>query len=430
MSLNFPAIDEFLKSLESARDDDELRRLFETYNAEYDLELPQDPYGDEYQRTQFSLYEKLYGKAYSTSHEHSEFDVATAAREPFPYLHGSWSTVGNQLIAIGFIIKAMELPKGARILEFGPGWGNTTLTLAKMGYHVTAIDIEPNFVELIKERARMESIRNLDVLIGDFSAIESMPGQYDAILFFECFHHCSDHLRLIRALDRVVKPGGIVCFGAEPIIPEFPIPWGLRMDGQSLWAIRKNGWLELGFNLSYFEEAMRKSGWGIERNIGHDSPWATALIARRLHEAKERWDYRDGALRFLVGTINGTKISSNGRAGYLMYGPYVPLQAGAYVAHVHVANSQARGCIVVDVAAEIGHRILARKVVTLGPDQGEIVLPFAIDSRVADVEVRVLCELDTEVTLEGASINKAGELEATENTTLTQRLKSLFSGRS
>lgn len=45
-------------------------------------------------------------------------------------------------MAIGFIIKNLQLPPNARILEFGPGWGNLTIALAKMGFQVTAIDIE------------------------------------------------------------------------------------------------------------------------------------------------------------------------------------------------------------------------------------------------------------------------------------------------
>lgn len=53
---------------------------------------------------------------------------------------------------------------------------------------------------------------------------------YDAILFFECFHHASDHLALMAAFDKAVKKNGIVCFASEPISDDFPIPWGLRMD--------------------------------------------------------------------------------------------------------------------------------------------------------------------------------------------------------
>jgi len=431
VSLDFPAIDEFLCSLERAKDDDELRLLFERYNAAYDLNVPDDPYGEEYKQRQFSLYERLYGKPYSTSHEQSSFDVSTAARNPFPYIHGSWSTVGNQLIAVGFLIKAMALPKGSRILEFGPGWGNTTLALAKMGYDVTAFDIEPNFVALIKERAQMEDIRNLRVSVGDFWTIETISESYDAVLFFECFHHCSDHLRLIEALDRALRPGGIVCFAAEPIIPEFPIPWGLRMDGQSLWAIRKNGWLELGFNLTYFEETMRKKGWWLEKHVGHDSPWATALIARRLSEIREHWNYLDGTLKSLVGTVHGSRINTDGRAGYLMYGPYAPLMRGTYSAHVHIdATAASRGRVVVDIAAESGRRILAKERFTLSPKQGSIVLPFSVDFNLTDLEVRVYCESDTQVTIEGASIERVEDSPHAARTSVTRRVsrrvKSIF----
>lgn len=35
-----------------------------------------------------------------------------------------------------------------------------------------------------------------------------MTEQLDAALFFECFHHCSDHTRLLRGLHSVVKPTG------------------------------------------------------------------------------------------------------------------------------------------------------------------------------------------------------------------------------
>jgi ubiquinone/menaquinone biosynthesis C-methylase UbiE len=405
MSLDFSAIDLFLHSLENAKDDDELRHLFETYNAPYDLNVPGDPYGEEYRKRQFSLYEKLYGSPYSTSQERSLFDVKSAARRPFPYIHGSWSTVGNHLIAIGFIIKTMALPNGAKILEFGPGWGNTTLALAKMGYEVTAVDIEPNFVELITERARMEDIKNLNVSVGDFSIIETVSEQFDAVLFFECFHHCSDHLRLIQALDFALKPGGIVCFGAEPIVPEFPIPWGLRMDGQSLWAIRKNGWLELGFNLRYFEDTMRKHGWWLERRVGHDSPWATALIARRMSEINQSWDYLGGKLQSQVGAVHGSRISADGRAGYLMYGPYVPVTHGTYTAHVQIdPSAPSRGHILIEIAADTGRRILANQRIVLQENPGDIMLPFSVDTGLKDLEVRVYCESDVEVTLEGARI--------------------------
>ena len=36
----------------------------------------------------------------------------------------------------------------------GLEWGHTTLALAQLGFKVTALDIEPRFRKLIRERAR------------------------------------------------------------------------------------------------------------------------------------------------------------------------------------------------------------------------------------------------------------------------------------
>jgi 2-polyprenyl-3-methyl-5-hydroxy-6-metoxy-1,4-benzoquinol methylase len=224
-------LDAALRKLDAAAaiSDDELRRAFETFSMRFPLDLPADPDSAEYRARQFELYEWLHGKPYSTANEVSAFDPLEAANAPFPYHTKSAQTVGNQLIAIGYLIRALDLPPGSRVLEFGPGWGNTTIALARMGCLVTAVDIEPNFLKLIDERARRKHV-TIETIRGDFSLVTSLDRQFDAVLFFECFHHCSDHQALIAALDRVVAPGGKVVFAGEPIDDGFALPWGLRLD--------------------------------------------------------------------------------------------------------------------------------------------------------------------------------------------------------
>ncbi len=407
MPIDLDRVDRFLALLATAPDDDALRSFFETYQAEYDPDVPEDPFGSEYKQTQFALYERLHGKPYATSHEHSPMDIEAMAKQPFPYMHGSAGTVGDQFMGIGYLIKTMGLRRGAQVLEFGPGWGNTTLAMAKMGYGVTAIDIEQNFVDLIRLRARMEHIPNLAVRQGDFSLIETVGAQFDAVLFFECFHHCSDHLRLIAAFDKVIKPGGIVCFAAEPIVDDFPLPWGLRMDGQSLWAIRRNGWLELGFNTRYFEEAMRRQGWWIERHVGADSPLSNVIIARRSSDMTQRWNFADGKLMAGVGRIEGSRVVSDGRAGYLVYGPYTQKAPGNYVAQFHIANpSTAAGYVRVEVTCRAGLQMLAFTEIELGAGQSDLMLPFVLSSLVPDLELRMYCKDSTTVTVEAVSVER------------------------
>ena len=141
-------LDEILVELEDAAkvSDDELRRVFTTFAMEFPGDPPADPRSQAYRDRQFELYEYLHGKPYDPSHEVSDFDPEKAARQPFPYYTESPTTVGNQLIAVGHIIRSLDLRPSSSVLEFGPGWGNTTIALARMGYALTAVDIEKRFV--------------------------------------------------------------------------------------------------------------------------------------------------------------------------------------------------------------------------------------------------------------------------------------------
>jgi ubiquinone/menaquinone biosynthesis C-methylase UbiE len=275
-------LDEMLAMLDAAAaiSDDELRLGFAKFEMRFPMDLPSDPDSPEYRAVQMKLYEWLHGKPYSVKNEVSSFDVPHLSVKPFPYCTESPTTVGHQLIAVGHVIRTLDLKPGSSILEFGPGWGNTTIALARMGYKVTAVDIEQNFIDLIRSRAAQKGLE-IDLLHGDFSLASSLDRQFDAVLFFECFHHCADHHALIEQFERIVAPGGKIVFAAEPITDDLPIPWGLRMDGESLWAIRKNGWLELGFTERYFKSIMNQYGWKLHKSVCSDTPWGVIFTATR-----------------------------------------------------------------------------------------------------------------------------------------------------
>jgi SAM-dependent methyltransferase len=273
---------EMLKMLDNvgAVSDDELRRGFTKFRMNYPTDLPADPDSTEYRERQMKLYEWLRGEPYKVTNEVTKFDISLRADVPFPFATKSTRTVSNQLIAQAHLIRALNINPNGSILEFGPGWGNTTICMARLGFQVTAVDIELNFVQLIKERARRNNL-DIDVRQGDFSLLHELDRKFDAVVFFECFHHCSDHQSLIAGLDRVVAPGGIVLFAAEPILPALPIPWGLRLDGESLWAISKHGWMELGFRENYFCDLLNKYGWNVEKFEYDEAGNGAVFRARR-----------------------------------------------------------------------------------------------------------------------------------------------------
>jgi ubiquinone/menaquinone biosynthesis C-methylase UbiE len=59
---------------------------------------------------------------------------------------------------------------GQRVLEIGPGPGRLLIPAAQRvlpGGEVVGIDIQPGMVKRLKERAKVENVGNLTVILGD-----------------------------------------------------------------------------------------------------------------------------------------------------------------------------------------------------------------------------------------------------------------------
>ena len=364
--------------------EDAMRALLGSFRLELPHALPANPFSPEYREAQSALYAAVTGHPYDTAHEITKFDVEAAVRRPFPFYTGSSAVAGEYLMAIGFVLHSMALPPGSRVLEFGAGWGWTSLLLAQLGHHVTVIDIEPAFCDLITRRAAHENV-SIEVIEADFFHVEALKQQFDAVLFYDCFHHCDDHLRLLRALRDVVAPGGKIFFGAEPIEAGFPVPWGLRLDGWALWGVRKNGWMELGFRDDYFAAALARTGW-FARRIGVPGQNRLRVWEARHREAVFfRYPAIGPAMKTQLGRIEGGTLVLDGRRkGAALFGPYIDLPVGNYRARI-VGTSL--GSATLDISCNAGKERLARQ---RHRDSAE--LAFTLERDATGLEVRLFAD--------------------------------------
>ncbi len=372
-----------------------LRDVFASFQMSVTEPLPSDPLGREYAAAQFELYRKLAGKPYRVENETTPFDIDEATRCPFPYSTNDPRTTADQFTAIGALLRRLDLPPGGRIIEFGPGWGNTTIALALLGFQVTAVDIEPRFCQLLQRRAALHGVR-IDVVNADFLWIESARRQFDAAIFFECFHHAANHRRLLRALHGAIAPAGKVLFGAEPICPEFPIPWGLRLDGQSLWSIRKHGWLELGFNESYFVDVLANEGWLATKHASSESRMAEVWEASKAETMPLSFPATDQRIVVPSNMRSNHGIQLQELADdWAFFGPYATLPAGHWLARIHFQpTAKPCGTATVDVCTDQGQRIFNSREIdisTLKPSQSVLQLDFHLPQVTNLVETRMFC---------------------------------------
>lgn len=261
-------VQDYTKQLSLTKNFDQAHELWRRTNIPY-VYTSQDPLSAEYGREVLELYRNLTQTDYaaanemtSTKQSQDEFEVG------FPWISYNLEAVAQEYAKVTQALRAIHQQKSGRnqIIEFGSGWGNLSIPLAKSGQDVTVVDIDDGFLERLQRIAAREGV-HVQCLLGDFVEIaKAVPDRYDFAVFQASFHHCLNFIELVESIrDQVLKPDGCLLFLCEPIIDGYPFPWGLRFDGESLWAITQNKWLELGFDREFFTAFMHRSGFLVSK---------------------------------------------------------------------------------------------------------------------------------------------------------------------
>jgi O-antigen biosynthesis protein len=260
---------EYAEKLKQIVGFDDLQKLWSKTTIPYDMKEV-DPNSIAYKEEVLAIYKNLTKNSYSLQNE----KTSTLQNSPIEFEQGfPWSTSNLGVICAesAKVVQCMRALQeadmgGKRIIEFGSGWGNLALPLAKSGLNMTVVDIDDGFLDRIGRMANRDNV-NIVRIENDFiGACNSTSEKYDAVIFQSSFHHCIDFNVLLRSLkNKVLSCKGKIFFFSEPIFEDYRFPWGIRYDGESLWAVMVNKWLELGFDKSYFSELLLDCGFFLER---------------------------------------------------------------------------------------------------------------------------------------------------------------------
>ncbi len=259
---------------------DALMHLFDCFHYSFPSPPP-DPFSEKYIEFWAAQYNEVCNRKYDTAYEAHDFSEAFN-ENVYPYCTRTPSVIGNQLIGVGSILRVLDsLSPQASVLEMGTGWGNVALQLGLSGFKVTVLDIEKRFVDIVKARFARQDLA-VTTLHGDFFSIKDLGQTFDAIIFYECFHHCLRHGELLDAVLERLAPGGIIVFAGETISDDYPHPWGLNAHGQGIWSIRHHGWMELCFSTAYFRELLASRGLAIGFHDCPQTPAGKVFMARKI----------------------------------------------------------------------------------------------------------------------------------------------------
>lgn len=109
------------------------------------------------------------------------------------------------------VIQALNLPPDAVVADVGAGTGYFSARLATMlpKGKVYAVDVEPDMVKHLAERAKREGRRNMQAVQGA-PADARLPEKVDLILFVDVHHHIDSREQYFRKLRGYLEPGGRV----------------------------------------------------------------------------------------------------------------------------------------------------------------------------------------------------------------------------
>lgn len=233
----------------------------------YDEFIKLDPFSEQYIAEQISIYNKISGRLLDQNV--NEYTVVPDNRNAAnPYGSGDIAFISKHSRTIQNMVMLADLKPGAHVLDMGAGWGLSTENIAFTGAKVTAVDVNKDFVELIKYRAKA---RNFDVLAITASFDNfSLKDKVDAVFFYECLHHCADVVKLLTKCGELLKKDGKIIFAGEPVTSAWwgPGHWGMRLDAESAYVMRKFGWFETGWSEEFIKKAFERAGFRLKLIAG------------------------------------------------------------------------------------------------------------------------------------------------------------------
>lgn len=125
------------------------------------------------------------------------------------------------------LLKALDLKEGQVVCDMGCGNGFYTLQLAKLvgdKGRVLAVDIQPEMLHMLQERANDAGLKNIEPIHGTLIDPKLPKQSLDLILCVDVYHEFSHPVHMLRAMHKALKSDGrlaLVEFRLED--PKVPI---------------------------------------------------------------------------------------------------------------------------------------------------------------------------------------------------------------
>jgi ubiquinone/menaquinone biosynthesis C-methylase UbiE len=110
------------------------------------------------------------------------------------------------------IFVAHGLTEEATVVDLGAGTGQFALAAAGRFAHVTAVDVSPTMLKVLRDRATAAGVTNIDCEEAGFLSYEHTGPPPDGVYTRNALHHLPDFWKglALERIARIMRPGGVL----------------------------------------------------------------------------------------------------------------------------------------------------------------------------------------------------------------------------
>lgn len=106
-----------------------------------------------------------------------------------------------------------DLPTGIRLVDAGCGTGRLAALLSLRNRFVTAVDFSSSSLGHAKQLKEALALDRVSYVRGDLFRLPFLGNGFDVVLCLGVLHHTADPARGLKALARLLRPGGLMLVG-------------------------------------------------------------------------------------------------------------------------------------------------------------------------------------------------------------------------
>jgi SAM-dependent methyltransferase len=119
----------------------------------------------------------------------------------------------DERLQVNRVMDILGIASGKTVADIGAGSGWFTVRAARRvgeGGTVYAVDINPESIRYVDDRAKKEKLHNVKAILGKANDPLLPPGAIDSVLLLKTYHEVAEPVTLLRNLRAALRPGARV----------------------------------------------------------------------------------------------------------------------------------------------------------------------------------------------------------------------------